>query len=50
MIKEKTFKEKYINDAEKTKIENKDKIVLTNDTFAIAELLNELNIFAKRNL
>jgi len=44
------FKEKYINEAEKTKPEHKEKIVLSDDSFAIAELIEEIRINIKRQL
>ena len=36
------IKEKYCNTKDKDKIENKEKIVLANDTYALMEILNEL--------
>lgn len=33
------FKEKYANTADKEKPENKDKIILSNDAFAVGEII-----------
>lgn len=43
------FEDKYTNDSGKTKPENKDKTVLSNDTYAIGELLDKLVIELRRN-
>jgi hypothetical protein len=36
------FKEKYCSEIEKTKEENKDKIALSNDAYAISEMIDLL--------
>lgn len=36
------FKERYTNTTDKDKIENKDKTVLSDDSYAIAEILNSI--------
>lgn len=49
MKKELSFDEKYTNEAEKEEIENKSKIILSNDAFAIGKSINDLADAIKRN-
>jgi len=42
------FTEKYCSTAAQLLPENKDKIVLSNDTFALCEVLNELSFMLSR--
>ena len=38
------FKDKYCSTADKDKLENKDKTVISTDTFAIGELLDSIRV------